>query len=246
MCAMRNPVTTARIAKTVHAASVLPLPVAVRLYRGTDKGEHGYAEPYQRHLGHLRRRRMGVIEIGVGGYAGANPSGSLRLWRDWFPRATVVGVDLHAKRVRLGRRVRFVQGDQSDPAVLDRAVEAAGGSATVVIDDGSHIGEHVVASFRHLFPQLAAGSVYVIEDLHTSYWAEFGGGYRNPYSFIEQAKRLIDLLNAHHTRDPHSFAPTGFTATTGGMHFYDSMLVLDRVNREVPKQVASGKPSFAD
>jgi cephalosporin hydroxylase len=107
----------------------------------------------------------------------------------------VVGVDLHAKRVRLGRRVRFVQGDQSDPAVLDRAVEAAGGSATVVIDDGSHIGEHVVASFRHLFPQLAAGSVYVIEDLHTSYWSGFGGDAVAPVvSGVGVVKELVDSV----------------------------------------------------
>jgi hypothetical protein len=193
--ARHNPVTMARIAKTVRAASVMPFPTAVRMYRGTDKGEHGYAEPYQRHLGHLRYRQMGVIEIGVGGYSGARPSGSLRLWRDWFPRATVVGIDLHHKRVRLGRRVRFVQGDQSDADVLARAVQAAGGPPTVVVDDGSHVGEHILASFRYLFPRMAPGSVYVIEDLHTSYWTAFGGdGVAPASSGVGVVKRLVDSV----------------------------------------------------
>jgi hypothetical protein len=101
-------------------------------------------------------------------------------------------------------------------------------------------------TLEEIFPAVAANGVYLAEDLHTSYWAEFGGGYRNPYSFIEQAKRLIDLLNAHHSRDPHSFAPNGFTNATASLHFYDSILVIEKAPRENPRPCSSGEPAFEE
>jgi hypothetical protein len=65
-----------------------------------------------------------------------------------------------------------------------------------------------------------------VEDLHTAYWNEYEGGLRNPNTFIELCKNLIDELNADHSRG--ALSPTEFTRTTAGIHFYDSMAVFER------------------
>ena len=66
---------------------------------GTDKwGVHRYTPHYERHLQHLRRREFTLLEIGVGGYTRRKRSGaSLKMWRWFFPRATIVGLDIEDK-----------------------------------------------------------------------------------------------------------------------------------------------------
>jgi hypothetical protein len=178
----------------------------MRLYGDTDKRSHGYVEGYEQHL---RRRRLGahrILEIGVGGYRDVRPGGSLRIWRDCFPRSRIVGLDISAKQVALGPRVGFVQGDQADPEALDRAVAALGGPPSIVIDDGSHLGDHAERSFAHLFPLMDRGSLYVVEDLHTSYWPKFGGGPSAPNTTaVGFIRTLIDDVQAE---DPTFRWPT--------------------------------------
>jgi hypothetical protein len=185
------------VARASRAGVALPLEITARLYGSTDKGRHGYISGYVEHLGPRRWRTNRVLEIGVGGYDSLEPGGSLRLWRDYCPRAVVVGMDIADKDVRLGQRVRFVQGDQSEPSDLDRTLEALGGSPDVVIDDGSHLAEHAAISFGHLFPTMASGSLYVIEDLHTSYWSDYGGGVPAPAaSAVGFLHTLVDVVQA--------------------------------------------------
>lgn len=93
-----------------------------------------------------------------------------------------------------------VRGDQSNRDDLDRAVEVLGGPPNVVIDDGSHVAGHASMTFRHLFPLMPAGAVYAIEDLHTSFWQDFGGGLPAP---AESAVGLTqDLVVAVQVSDP--------------------------------------------
>ncbi len=184
-------------AKSLRLGLVLPLAPMVRIYGGTDKLDHGYVPGYVSHLRARRWRPNRVLEIGVGGYEPATPGGSLQVWRDYLPRSTIVGLDLHDKDVDLGPRVRFVQGDQSDSRDLDRALEVLGGPPDVVIDDGSHLAGHVVVSFDHLFPRMPSGALYVIEDLHTSYWGDYGGGVPAPEdSAVGFLRALIDSVQA--------------------------------------------------
>lgn len=208
--------------------------------RKIEKWDH-YFDVYHRHFERFRGKPAKVLEIGV--YHG----GSLQMWKHYFgSQAKIVGVDVNPRCSALAEPgIEIVIGDQANRAFL-RSLVQSHGPFDIVIDDGGHTMVQQQVSLEELYTAVNPGGVYLVEDIHTSYWSEYGGGFRNPYSFIELAKRLVDLIHAHHSRDPQSFAPTGFTATTGGMHFYDSMLVLDRVNREVPRKVDSGKPSFAD
>lgn len=97
----------------------------------------------------------------------------------------------------LGGRVQFVRGDQSSPDDLAKAIPALGGEPNIVIDDGSHIAEHGRISFDFLFPRMPPGGLYVIEDLHTSYWESYGGAPNAPLSTaIGLAKDLVDAVQA--------------------------------------------------
>ena len=146
-------------AHAVHAASFLPLGLAVRLYGGTDKLEHAYTAPYSRLFRRVRYRRNRVLEIGVGGYESRDIGGSLRVWRDYFPRSQIFGLDIHEKDVRLGPRVHFVRGDQSSDENLGRLLAEMDGPPDIVIDDGSHFVGHALVSLACLFPRMRRGSI---------------------------------------------------------------------------------------
>ncbi|HEX4742424.1 MAG TPA: class I SAM-dependent methyltransferase [Caulobacteraceae bacterium] len=184
------------------------------------KWEH-YFPVYERHFGPWRGRTLTFLEVGVA------HGGSLAMWRRFFgPLATVVGVDIDPKCRAHEENGVFVRiGDQSDPRFLESLVEEFG-VPDVVLDDGSHQMAHIHATFDTLYPRMGKNGVYVVEDLHTAYWPDFGGGLKEPGSFIERAKSLVDQLNADHARG--AIAPDAFTRETLSISFYDSMVVFEK------------------
>ena len=196
-----------------------------------------YFDIYHRHLARFRGRPVTLVEFGV--YHG----GSLQMWRDYFgPSARIIGVDINP-RVREVEGAEVVIGDQSNRRFL-RELGQRVGPVDIIIDDGGHQMHQQVATVEELYGALREDGVLIVEDTHTSYWREFGGGLRQRGSFMEFAKHLVDELNAWHTRDPHSFAPGAFTRGTRSMHFYDSVVVIERGAHPQPEQRMSGTPSF--
>lgn len=141
----------------------------------TDKSEEGL-RLYGRAFSHLRTRALTLLEIGV------NRGGSLYMWRDYFPQASIIGVDLHipADFVDSTGRCRIAQGDQNNPASIRALVLAsAPNGVDIIIDDASHLGAETARTFRALFYDcLAPGGFYAIEDWGTGYWAEWPDGGR--------------------------------------------------------------------
>jgi hypothetical protein len=45
---------------------------------------------------------------------------------------------------------------------------------------------------------LADGGIFIAEDLHASYWQEYGGGLYYPYSALMLFKRLVDIIHHEH------------------------------------------------
>ena len=195
---------------------------------GTDKwGRHWYAQHYQRHLAPLRTRAITLLEIGVGGYQDPRAGGeSLRMWKAWFPRARVCGLDLYDKSALQEDRIRIFQGSQDDPAVIERLV-AETGPLDVVIDDGSHYVPHVRRTFELLFPHLREGGIYAAEDLQTSYWPKFGGSLDPdaPDTSMACFKRLADGLN-HAERI--GYRPTSLDRSVRAVHFYHNLVFVER------------------
>ena len=192
------------------------------------KWEH-YFPVYERHFAMWRGRSLTFLEIGVA------RGGSLPMWRRYFgPLATVVGLDIDPRCKDHESDGVFVRiGDQSNPNFLDAVIEEFG-PPDIVLDDGSHRMSDILASFEHLYPKVPKNGVYMVEDLHTAYWPDFGGGLREPGSFINHAKQLIDQLNADHSRG--AIKPDRFTRETFSISFYDSMAVFEKAT--VPRKAA--------
>ena len=205
---------------------------ALAAHHGSDKwGLHNYTPHYQRHFEPLRDQPIVLLEIGVGGYQDPTGGGaSLRMWRDFFPRALVYGLDVVDKSAHDEGRIRTLLADQADPGSLSRAVEPIG-RPDIIIDDGSHINKHVLSTFRALFPLLRPGGKYVIEDLQTAYWPSFGGSEQStcdPHTTIGLLKDLVDGLNHQELteRNPRSSSTTD--TQIAGVHFHHNLAVLDK------------------
>lgn len=164
-------------------------PTALSILYDTDKGpqRHLYTERYRELLGPTRRELKSIAEIGI--HKGA----SLRLWRRYFPNATIAGLDLEPPPGLDLPGVEMYAGDQSDTAFLKSVIDRHM-PFDLVIDDGSHIASHIRASFDAFFPALRSGGWYVIEDLETSYreGRYEGGPPGTPGTAIELIKGLVD------------------------------------------------------
>ena len=114
-------------------------------------------------------------------------------------------------------------GSQDDPAFLQAVVDEMGG-VDVVLDDGSHVMAHIEASYRSLFPRLSVGGLYMIEDLHTAYWEDWGGGLGAPGNFFTKISKMVDDMHGwYHGRGAEEGA-----AGIIGIHIHDSFAVLEK------------------
>lgn len=190
--------------------------------RQIDKWLH-YFEIYERHFARYRGRPVRVLEVGV--FHG----GSLRMWRDYFgPAAAIHGMDINPACAALAEDgIEILIGSQTDRGFL-RGLRSRLPPFDILIDDGGHRPEQQIATFEELFPHVAADGVYLCEDLHANYWADYGGGVRRPDTFIEYAKSLVDRLNAWASREPGLLAVDDFTRSTHSLHFYPSVLVIEK------------------
>lgn len=154
-----------------------------------------YLVEYGRIFSEYRDKPVTLLEIGV------QNGGSLEIWSKFFTNAQkLVGCDINsdcAKLVYEDQRVVVVVGDADSDAVHAIVLQHAP-VFDVIIDDGSHRSSDIVKSFARYFPHLADGGVFVAEDLHCSYWAEFEGGLFDPFSSVSFFKRLADIVNHQH------------------------------------------------
>ena len=111
----------------------------------------------------------------MGGYDRPRVGGnSLRMWKRYFKQGSITGIDLYDKSALQEDRIHIVKGDQCDALFLQEVTRTYG-PFDIIIDDGSHVQSHIIASFEALFPLLPSGGIYVIEDTQTSYWPKFEG-----------------------------------------------------------------------
>lgn len=218
--------------ETIRARLVRDDLTALARIFGSDKwGSHFYTPHYACHLEPWRRLRVNLLEIGIGGMEDPNQGGeSLRMWKQYFPRGNIYGVDILDKCGVDEPRIRTYRGSQNDAAFL-RHVAKEIGRLDIVIDDGSHINEHVIRSFETLFPLLASRGLYVIEDTQTSYWPKFGGDpdpLTSDLTTMSYFKRLIDGLNYEELPNPRAISP--FDAEIVAIHFYHNLIFIEKGN----------------
>jgi demethylmacrocin O-methyltransferase len=140
---------------------------------GTDKVGHGYLSHYEQRFQQLRQAPVKLLEIGIMGGA------SLRMWRDYFQQGSIYGIDVMQEAIDSvvnDERIRGFCGEQEDVGFLDATVREFS-PLDIVIDDGSHKGNHHLISFQALWPHLKNGGWYCIEDCQSIFnvcWTQPG------------------------------------------------------------------------
>jgi hypothetical protein len=201
-----------------------------------------YFEIYERYFSRFKGTECAYLEIGV------QLGGSLDIFKEYLgDRTRVVGVDLNPECKQWERDgVEILIGDQADAAFMGGVVVPRG-PFDIIIDDGGHIPDQQLVSFLTLFPHLKEGGVYLVEDLHTTFWL---GGQTSRFgiNFYDFARGLAEKLTLYHVdqrlmeryqlpreqrSDTVSFSNFA-TTDIFGIHFYDSVIVFEKRRRMEP------------
>jgi cephalosporin hydroxylase len=134
----------------------------------TDKGtehfeRHGYTEIYDQYIPEAGKYKL--LEIGI--YHGD----SLRMWEEYNPELEIHALDIDEninRWIQQPNPYHIYIGDQTNPSMIDE-IAKKGGPFDFIIDDGSHVGQHITASFKMLWQHLKPGGYYFIEDLHAGH-----------------------------------------------------------------------------
>jgi cephalosporin hydroxylase len=192
-----------------------------------------YFDIYDTHFSKFRNKEIVILEIGVW------KGGSLLMWEDYFgENAKIYGIDNDAncQNIVEGKNIKIIIGSQSDREFL-RELKTQIPKIDILIDDGGHRMEEQIITFEELYDHIKDGGIYLCEDLHTSYNKNYGGGLENPNSFIEYSKKLIDKLNAFSALIPNELPITKFTTHTNSIHYYDSVIVIEKKLRKPPVRI---------
>ncbi|SCL59341.1 hypothetical protein GA0070604_4030 [Micromonospora eburnea] len=205
---------------------------ALALRFGSDKwGARWYARQYETFFRRFRDQPIRILEIGIGGFDEAHRGGaSLEMWKRYFPRALVYGIDIEDKRFLETQRLRTFRGNQADPEFLATVLQQTG-ELDIVIDDGSHFCSDQIKSFELLFPRLATGGLYVIEDMETSYWPGFGGSssdFTSPTTGVGYLKDMVDGLNYEAMTSDTAYRRKPTDRSVVGIHFFHSMAIVEK------------------
>ena len=204
------------------------------------KWQH-YFEIYDRHFSRFRGKEVHLVEFGV--FHG----GSLQMWKHYFgDKAKIYGIDIDPRCKELEEdQVEIIIGDQENRDFL-RSLKDRIPRIDILIDDGGHTMKQQINTFEELFPVIDSHGIYLCEDLHTSYWEEWDGGYKKEGTFIEYSKEFIDYIHAWHSRNPYQFQVSEFTRTVNSLHYYDSILAIEKRPLEPPFHHKTGNPQFPE
>lgn len=154
-----------------------------------------YLHHYDRLFLSFKDQELKILEIGI------ENGGSLEIMGKYFSNAKVlVGCDININCSKLSfedKRIKLVIGDVNETQIFEK-ITKIGSPFNIIIDDGSHKSSDVIKSFVKYFSNLADEGLYIIEDLHCSYWREYEGGLFYPYSSIQFFKYILDIINHEH------------------------------------------------
>lgn len=189
-----------------------------------------YFNVYEKHVSKFRNKPCKFLEIGV------QRGGSLEMWKQYLGEtAQIYGIDNDpdVENIKFDFEVDITIGDQADLEFW-KEYSNKHGMFDVIIDDGGHTMVQQENTLLSMFNKVNYGGLYIVEDTHTSYWENFGGGFKNEKSFIEKTKYLIDLLHSRHIdkEKPNRAISNAFHGLES-ISFYDSIIVLEK---EIPKE----------
>lgn len=199
---------------------------------GTDKSSHhhNYLHIYESYLSPYRDKNISLIECGVGGYQYPDRGGeSLRMWYEYFHNGKIIGIDLYDKKNIINARTEFWQGSQTDSHLLKTIIEREKNAfIRVFIDDASHVSELTIETFKIVFTLLSKGDLYIVEDVHTSYWKKYFDGNPEPGQGTTTMNYFTNLC---HQLNHEALLPeyrNEFAPLLEWVHFYKEVIVIKR------------------
>lgn len=188
-----------------------------------------YLEAYEQHCGDMQVEKM--LEIGI------SYGGSAKMWQAYYPGVKYYAIDLKPPAEKHNVQLEHLfLGSQSNQKLLETVVETVV-FLDLVIDDGSHKPPDQKATMNALFPIVRPGGWYIVEDLHTSYWPQYKGGYRNG-NMIDFLKGLADNLHQSwftqdaraggHRQKKRSEVDQIYDGQIRSIHFYDSICFVQK------------------
>jgi hypothetical protein len=211
---------------------------ALALQAGTDKGSsfHNYTKVYSQYFKFCRNEPIRFLEIGI--YKGD----SVKFWESYFPKADLHFMDITADYIQYySDRSKYHYLDQSDLTLVQK-LGVHEGPFDIILDDGGHTMAQQINSLIALFPSVKSGGLYIIEDLHTSYWKSHEGSgdvnHAGSGTAIGFLKNLIDDVNfpgaASYCADYHKL-PASLQLQMNEMrhhieaiHFYTSVCIIEK------------------
>lgn len=191
---------------------------------------------YEPFLAPRRLEVRAVLELGV------DRGGSLRIWREYFPSAVVVGVD-ERRADWDDERIVVRHGQQDDLALLRQVRDRYAPSGfDLIVDDAAHVGRTARASFTSLFTEhLRPGGVYAIEDWGTGYWADWPDGQRyqppaedgrslrsHSAGMVGFIKHLVDWVGTEDASRTGPAAPATTRALLRALHVFPGLVVAEK------------------
>ncbi|MEL7432119.1 MAG: class I SAM-dependent methyltransferase [Chlamydiota bacterium] len=208
---------------------------------GTAKSSlyHDYMRVYSKYFASLRNQPIKFLEIGI------LHGQSVQFWERYFPKGTLHFIDSSFDRIDyFSTRSTYHLADQANALDLRKVMKDSGGDFNIIIDDGGHVANQQITSFLELFPHVKSGGMYIIEDLHTSYWKNYGGsdagsaespipGEKSAITFLQGLIHDLNFVGArtgiadHRKLSPELKASLSYTkAHIDSMHFYDSLCII--------------------
>lgn len=183
-----------------------------------------YDDYFRRYIG----MSADALEIGI------QNGGNLQILNKYLKNATIYGVDIdpNINNLQLADNITVFNFNITDKQSIKDYLKEL--QFDIIIDDGSHICSDIITTFKLLFSKVKPGGVFLIEDLHTSYWKSHGGSYLGKDSAIEFFKKFADLLNLYHINDIQfekniSNSDLYIFQWLGSVSFHDSVVVIRKL-----------------
>lgn len=202
------------------------------------KWDH-YFEIYEKYFSKYRGQKLNILEIGI------SHGGSIQLWKKYFgDQVHIYAIDINPQcRQFADEDTTIFIGSQSDPEFLNEVIRQLP-ELDIIIDDGGHTMLQQKVSFEMLYLKVTEGGIYLVEDTHTSYWREFHGGLKNPGSFIEYSKNLVDSLYEDHMDKKDKLIINDITKHINVISFYDSVVVFEKQKRQKAFHIRKGEETI--
>lgn len=186
------------------------------------KGKLHFLKIYEDYFKNLKNKKINILEIGV------HEGKSLMIWKEYFPKANIIGIDLKSYNFNINRIFTF-QGDQTDINFL-LGVSRKFKKFDIIIDDGSHVCSHIIKTFATLFDFLREDGLYICEDLQTSYWPRYGGSRINlnkKNTSLSFFKTLVDSGN-YESYDRPFYKKSKFDGKIKFVHFFQNLVIIKK------------------